>query len=302
MFDLYKLQHFVAVAQAGSFVRASQELSLSQPALSRSVQSLERQVGAKLLDRGKAGVTLTAVGEAFYAQAQDLLFRADNLEHNMNAVLKGTKGELRFGIGPASASAFLPRLLETLHDRYPDVAAYIAIASVEQMRESLLEGDLEFFIARDRGGETVDSRIAAREFATANPVFLVRHGHPLLAQPEVKQSDLLRYRLASGTAWNETLRESAPQDAHALAATIELDNYELLAHLTAKSDTVLIASMSLLRSDLEPLSISPADLGVPASRVSVFTLDGRTLSPVAQVVQKMLRHQFTRRSLDDLHP
>lgn len=52
MIDLYKLRYFVTVARVGTFVQAAEELHVSQPALSRSIQSLERQFGVTLLDRG----------------------------------------------------------------------------------------------------------------------------------------------------------------------------------------------------------------------------------------------------------
>lgn len=144
MIDLYKLHHFVVLVRSGSYVQAAQRLALSQPALSRSIQSLERRIGARLLYRSKAGLTLTAIGEAFYTQAEQLLLRAENLEENVKLMLRGAKGEVRFGIAPAAASVFLRRLLPWVQEHYPDVRVHVTIAALDEMRAQLIERKLDF--------------------------------------------------------------------------------------------------------------------------------------------------------------
>ena len=72
MLDLYKLQHFVVVARTGSFRQAAEQLHLSQPALSRSIQALERRYGVTLLDRSRTGVHLTTVGQQLLARAHQI--------------------------------------------------------------------------------------------------------------------------------------------------------------------------------------------------------------------------------------
>jgi DNA-binding transcriptional LysR family regulator len=79
--DLYKLQYFVVVAKTGSFRQAAEQLHLSQPALSRSIQALERRYGVMLLDRSRTGVYLTAVGQQLLARAEELIYNAETLEH-----------------------------------------------------------------------------------------------------------------------------------------------------------------------------------------------------------------------------
>lgn len=298
MYDLYKLEYFLKLARAGSFVRAAEALSISQPALTRSIQSLERSVGMSLFNRSKSGVTLTAVGESFRAQAEDLLFRAANVEHNMRQVVKGTRGSARFGIAPASASAFLPGLLEHLHDHLPDVTAHVAISSVEEMYDQLLDEDLEFFVARGTTELGADPRIAARHLGEARARFYVRAGHPLLGRESVTPADLQRYRMASGTAWNENVHSSGATELLPLLATIEVDNYDLLARLAASSDTVLIASFGAFHG-LTELPIAPHDLGLPNSKVSIFTLDGRTQGPASNLLQRYLSDQFAALASND---
>jgi len=69
-FDLRLLRHARALAEEGSFARAARTLHLTQPALSRSIQELERRTGIRLFDRNKGRVDLTALGEVFLAHAR----------------------------------------------------------------------------------------------------------------------------------------------------------------------------------------------------------------------------------------
>lgn len=293
MIDLYKLHHFVVLVRSGSYVQAAQRLALSQPALSRSIQSLERRIGARLLYRSKAGLTLTAIGEAFYTQAEQLLLRAENLEDNVKLMLRGAKGEVRFGIAPAAASVFLRRLLPWVQEHYPDVRVHVTIAALDEMRAQLIERKLDFFVARERADIASDQRIAVSTLGTTAPMFFVRHDHPLLALPAITIEELSGYPIASGTAWNEYLRQMGTRDLQKLAAAIELDNYELLAELAATSDIILVASYGEVHPSLRPLPLAATDLGIPRTTVSIYALDGLEQSPISRVIQKTLKKHFT---------
>jgi len=294
--DLHKLQHFVTLAEEKSYSKAAARLNLSQPALSRSIQALERQVGAVLFNRSRLGITLTAVGASLREEAERLLFQAETLEQNLAHVLDGTRGEVRFGIGPASASAFLPHLLQALHEAYPDVRVHIMIGSALEMHAQLLAGDLDFFVARNRALPTIDARVSAKPVTRASPVFYVRARHPLLELREITIEDIAQFRIASGTAWNDNLTEAGTGELARLVASLELDNYELLAELASTTDTVLISSFATPHPSLVQLPIRAEDLGVPSSQVSIFLVGGRIPSPVSQLVQSVLYDQYARHS------
>ncbi len=88
-FDLRQLRHARALAEEGSFARAARTLHLTQPALSRSIQELERRTGIKLFDRNQGRVEPTDLGRVFLAHARGLLGHAEALDREV-ATMRGT--------------------------------------------------------------------------------------------------------------------------------------------------------------------------------------------------------------------
>ena len=108
--DLRKLHHVVVLARARSFIKAAEELRLTQPALTRSIQSIEKRFAIRLFDRERSGVALTAVGREFLRRAQSLLIEANDLTRYAERTGKGEAGELAFGLTALPAKLFLASL------------------------------------------------------------------------------------------------------------------------------------------------------------------------------------------------
>src|SRR3954449_750666 len=120
-FTLEQLRGFVAVADELHFGRAAARLEMTQPPLSRSIQKLERVVGAQLLDRDNRRVTLTAAGRVFLDEARRLLGLADSASQLARRVSSGAAGVLRIGFTAASTYGTLGQLLNDLARELPDV-------------------------------------------------------------------------------------------------------------------------------------------------------------------------------------
>ncbi len=111
MNDLRQLRHFVALAEHGHFARAAEAVNLSQPALSRSIQALESQLGCPLLDRHSRGFSLTAHGRLVLEHARRLLAGSRALSNAVSKLGNLQSGELRLGAGPYPAARLVPRAL-----------------------------------------------------------------------------------------------------------------------------------------------------------------------------------------------
>jgi DNA-binding transcriptional LysR family regulator len=120
--DLRLLRYFVAVAEQGHIGRAATRLSMTQPPLSRALRQLENELGVVLLERTPHGVTLTAAGDTLYAEARDLLRRADRLRTRVagTAVLTvGTLADAADQVGGPLVAAFRrkhPRVTVVVHE------------------------------------------------------------------------------------------------------------------------------------------------------------------------------------------
>jgi DNA-binding transcriptional LysR family regulator len=294
MIDLYKLRHFVAVARTGSYVAAADELHISQPALSRSVQALENQLGVKLLDRSRSGVHPTAVGVHFLDQADDLLNLAAGLEERFTAAADGEGGTVQFGIGPMIASIILPDCSTALLRDHPGIHTRVFIDSAEAMNAKLLAGAIEFFIGQIEPSPDA-ARLDIEVIGEAGPCFLVRHGHPLADRGRIETQKLKEYPRISGTAWSEaqagTWGRKRPQ---IFASSLEVDNYDLLRKTALETDAILITSYGVEPDGLVMIDVDFEPDATP--QIGIHKLASRSLSPSAQTVLQLLRKALATRT------
>jgi DNA-binding transcriptional LysR family regulator len=119
--ELRQLEAFVSVAAEGGFTRASEALSLTQPAITRQIGGLEAELKVRLLDRLGRRVALTAAGEAFLPYASRVLQLVAEARQAIADVSGGTAGRLSVGVSSTAATYILPPILRRFHDCYPRV-------------------------------------------------------------------------------------------------------------------------------------------------------------------------------------
>lgn len=110
--DLRKLKFFASVARAGSFVAASRELHVSQPAVSYQVIELERELGVKLLDRQSRGVTMTPAGQHFLVHVEAMLANLNDMVASLDAFRHDVFGTVAFGLTPTCGRVLAHHLQE----------------------------------------------------------------------------------------------------------------------------------------------------------------------------------------------
>ena len=115
------LRYFEALAQHGHFGRAAEACGVSQPALSIQMKELEQIVGSPLVERGARQVRLTGVGEVFLLRVRDILRSVDELASLARSQSEELTGRLRIGVIPTVAPYLLPKVIEGLSERFPDL-------------------------------------------------------------------------------------------------------------------------------------------------------------------------------------
>lgn len=120
-FTFHQLRSFVAVAEEGSYRRAAERLTISQPPLSRQVGSLEQSLGVELFERTGRGVRLTAAGETFLGEATALIASADRARNLAQDAHHGRVGSIRVGYAEPAAFDVLPHVLGRFREAYPRV-------------------------------------------------------------------------------------------------------------------------------------------------------------------------------------
>jgi DNA-binding transcriptional LysR family regulator len=144
--ELRHLRYFLAVGESLSFTKASAQLRIAQPALSRQVQALEDEIGVDLMKRSPRGVTLTAEGKLFLEEARELLSRAEASVEKVRALARGHYGELRIGYSPSPTVEILPPALAAFQKAFPRVNVLLHDASRREAVDGLQNGTLELAI------------------------------------------------------------------------------------------------------------------------------------------------------------
>lgn len=146
--ELRHLRYFQAVAEELSYSKAAHRLRIAQPALSRAVQEVEREMGVNLIDRNRRSARLTPAGAVFLQEINLLLERFEESLRRVKRTAAGEEGELRLGyIGPPT-QPFLGRLLLAYRKRYPLVSLHLEERTPERVWEMVAKGRLSAALTR----------------------------------------------------------------------------------------------------------------------------------------------------------
>jgi len=185
--DLRRLQYFLGVAQERNFTRAAERLHVAQPALSRQVRQLERELGVELLHRTTHEVELTEAGRFLLERGPALLAGADELWRGVRGYGNGERGTVVVAYGASASYETAPRLLRALAERRPEIAVTTRVNSVAEILAGLADGSIDLGIVRcPPARPDLEPRTIRRE----RQGLLLRRDHPLAARPEVALAEL----------------------------------------------------------------------------------------------------------------
>ncbi|MHB9796526.1 LysR family transcriptional regulator [Pseudomonas sp. MT3] len=291
MMELRQLRHLIALADHQNFQRAADAIGLSQSALSRSIQSLERDLDCELVDRQSREFRLTGQGGLVLQHARRLLAGTRSLRNELEQFNGLNAGELRFGCGPYPAQLLVPEAMADFIRAHPAIDVGFLMGDWEQMTQLLKEEQVEFFIgdARNFAGDP-DYRVRWLELRPGR--FFCRHGHPLAARRTLKLTDLLDYPRV-GTRIPPPLRKVLAEvigerDFH---MNIECAQFAAILHIVARSDAVGLAAVEALhapvqRGEVALLSIADVPQDRPELRLhyGIVSRADYGLSPAAQAM------------------
>ncbi len=143
------LRYFVGVAEEEHYGRAAERLHVAQPALSRQIQDLEKEIGFPLFDRLPRGVRLSAAGKLFLTDVRRILQEVEEAKLRAERVAKGMAGTLRIGfMETVSWHGALPEALRRFRKRQPDVELQLhamrSLLQIEGVRSGRLDAGFIF--------------------------------------------------------------------------------------------------------------------------------------------------------------
>lgn len=148
-----ELRYFVAIVEAGTYRRAAQRLHLTQPALSAAIARLEDELGARILDRGRRGASVTAAGAALLPHARAALAAVEAGGRAVAEVEGLRDGEVRLAAGATACTYLLPSILARYRERHPGIRFLLREASTDEATEALHAGDIDIAVTTAEDGE-----------------------------------------------------------------------------------------------------------------------------------------------------
>jgi DNA-binding transcriptional LysR family regulator len=185
--ELRRLRYFVAVATERNFTRAAERLHVAQPALSRQVRLLERELGVELLRRTTHEVALTDAGRFLLERAPGVLGATDDLWRGVRAFAAGERGSVVLGYGTSAGYETAPRLLEAIAQRLPAVEVDARVMAPAAILDAVGDGSVDAGLVRcPPARDGIEAQVVRRE----RQGVLLRRDHALAAGASVALVDL----------------------------------------------------------------------------------------------------------------
>jgi len=258
--ELQQLRQVLALAEHGSFVRAAASLHISQPALSRSIQNLERRFGSDLFLRSSSGAVPTDLGRLYIERARDVLRMAEELDREAISHGKLRTGRVAVGGGPFPADAVLGRAAAKFIEQHPGASVRVQARDWDELAQQLRSRELDFFVA-ETSTLTREPDLEVMPMTAHHPVYLVaRAGHPLAGRDGVSIEDALEWPFATPGRVPPRLLQPL-LSAHRAASkriavarpfpSIECISLATVKRVVADSDAITGTILSCISSELE---------------------------------------------------
>jgi DNA-binding transcriptional LysR family regulator len=290
-FELQQLRQVLALAEHGSFVRAAAAMHISQPALSRSIQALEKRFGSNLFERSNAGVVPTDLGRLYIERARDLLRLADELDRE--AVGRGNlrTGHVAVGGGPYPAESVLGIAAARFAEQYPNISIRVQVRYWDDLLRQLRGRELDFFLAEVSTFQQ-EQDIDVVPMTSVHPLFFVaRAEHPLARKEDVTVAEVLSCPFVAPSRIPPRVLEPLlvaertrpkPAGEQRPFPSIECGALATVKRIIEHSDTVTAFSLTCIESELASgryviLSTAPWML----LRYGVVSLKGRPMTHAA---------------------
>ncbi len=186
--ELDQLRYFLQVAERGNFTRAAEDVKISQPALSRSIQKLEEELGQPVFERQTRSVTLTDAGVLLQSRARQVLSILEDTKAEIND--DGESGCVRVGAIPTIAPFFLPKVLREFSKAHPKANLIVQENTTDRLLKSCIQGEIDLAIL----ALPIPAKYLEIETLFDEELFLVLPPeHPLVGVPDIRLADVEPY-------------------------------------------------------------------------------------------------------------
>jgi DNA-binding transcriptional LysR family regulator len=246
--DTRLLKCFLAVAQTGNMTQAAEAVHLSQPALSKSIQRLEEELGVELFERRPGGVHLTPFGTALRQRAKLIQLELNQARHEIDLMKAGEVGILRVGSGPLMTVLYVPDVINRMRRHQPKLRIRLVSAVLDTLVPQLLDGEVDLVCVALDFDDHPD--IVKEYLLDLSHVLVARREHPLAAMEYVPPKRLAEFPWVTlSNDYVQMARVSSYFSSHGLEqpkVVVESNSLEGVLALLRSDDFVASISSPLL--------------------------------------------------------
>ncbi len=288
--NLHHLRVFTSVAEHGGFSRAALVLRISQPAVSKSVRELEREVGSQLFERGGRAPRLTEAGSVLFTRGRELFAVERSAEEELRVLRGLAGGVLRIGASTTVVTYVLPPYLARFHAAHPLVQLRVASANTRDIARRLLERRLDIALVE---GPVDDPRLEVRAWRDDELVVIGPADHPLASRRRVPLDEIaaepfiVRER---GSGTRRVAEQVLAARGVTLRAALQLESTEAIKQAVAAGLGLAIVSRAAVADQvaLGRLAVIPLHDVSLHRALTELRLVGRAPSAAARAFQDAL--------------
>jgi DNA-binding transcriptional LysR family regulator len=262
---LRHLQLLLSLAETGNLSQSATALNTTQPALSKWLKELEKDVGLPLFERHARGLRPTGPGEALIEHARRIEAHLDTARDDMQALREGGSGLVSIGTSGVAAADTVPLAVSRLLARMPRAQVRLVESTMNQLMPQLARGELDIVVGRS-GEQYEDAQLQSETLYTELIDFVARPNHPLTQKAMLEWDDVLAYSWVvwpQGTPVRNAL-ETALAAAGRTLPTHCVESNSSVLNLTLLNNTDLLGVAShrpaLRFQQLNALQILPMKL------------------------------------------
>ncbi len=188
--EISHLRYFFHVAQTGSFSAGARRAHVSAPAMTKAIQRLEAETGARLFERTTRRVILTEEGKAVLRRAREVLTQVDEIGRDLDEIKNTISGELRIGAMEVFSVRVLPRAISALVLQFPRVVPRVYEMHPDSIERYLTEGQLDVGFSI---GTTTSEEVRSEVLGTSPGRIVCGRSHALYAKGRITRAALLRH-------------------------------------------------------------------------------------------------------------
>jgi DNA-binding transcriptional LysR family regulator len=284
--DIQSVQAFVEVSDSGSFSRAARALFLTQPAVSKRIQSLELALDVKLFDRIGKRVQLTEAGRALLPSCRRILDEIDESQRIISNLRGATRGRLRLATSHHIGLHRLPAALREYANNWPLVELELRFIPSELACEQVINGTIE--LALITLPESADERLLLQPVWQDPMYAVVSSEHALAARNRVTRAQLLQYPavLPSHGSYTRQLIDTALDLDETVNTLLETDYLETIKAMVQAGLGWSMLPESMLDDSLCVLQLPRARI---ARSLGIVIHGSRTRSAAANAMMELLR-------------